>query len=134
MKTMFEERERAAEYGYTHDEELRFLALREAIEHVAHWAAEAIGQPAEAGAGYAAALVGRLVGGSGETDLVARVTQDLESAGHPDLARQVSGRFAQAIATANDRLHGRLPPRHEPAVHPAVKAVPHTHGFWGWTV
>lgn len=134
MTTLFEQRERAAEYGYAHGEELRFLALREATESVAHWAAEAIGQPAEAGADYAAALVGRLVGGAREADLVMRVKQDLEAAGHPDLAREVSGRFGQAVATADDRLHGRLPPRHEPAVHGAAKSTSHPHGFWGWTV
>ncbi len=134
MTSLFEERERAAEYGYTHGEELRFLALREGIESMAHWAAEAIGQPPEAGAGYAAALLGRLTGGAGVPDLVARVSQDLEAAGHPDLAREIPARFSQAIATADDRLHGRLPPHHEAAAPPAVKPVPHTHGFWGWTV
>ena len=133
MTSLFEERERAAEFGYAHGEELRFLAVREGAETLARWAAEAIGQPPEAGDGYAAALVGRLVGGAGEAELVAQVQQDLEKAGHPDAAREVAVRFAKAIATASDRLHGRQPVRHEPAVHAAVKPVPHAHGFWGWT-
>ncbi len=134
MTSLFEERERAAEYGYTHGEELRFLALREGLASVAHWAAKAIGQPPEAGTGYAEALLGRLAGGAGEADLVARVRQDLEAAGHPDFAGEVAIRLSQAVATADDRLHGRLPPRHEPAAHPSAKPARHPHGFWGWTV
>lgn len=134
MTSMFDQRERAAEYGFTHGEELRFLALREGIDTVAHWVAEAIGQPPEAGAGYADALIGRLAGGAGEADLVDRMKQDLKNAGHGDLVGEVGPRLSQAVAAADDRLHGRSPPRHEPAVHRPVKSEPHTHGFWGWTV
>ena len=41
--------------------------------------------------------------GPSATDLIARVSQDFEAAGHPDLAREVAARFSQAIA-----LHPRL--------------------------
>ena len=100
---------------------------------MAHWAAR--GRSASrrrAGAGYAAALLGRLTGGAGVPDLVARVSQDLEAAGHPDLAREIPARFSQAIATADDRLHGRLPPHHEAGgATPRSSRWPHTHGLLG---
>ena len=134
MTTLFEDRQRAAEYGYVHAEELRFLAVREGVESVARWAAETLGESPEAGADYAAALVGRLVGGADAAELLGVIKRDMEAARRPDLSDEVGPRFSRAVVSASDRLHGTLPPRHEAAIHPVVQATPHPHGFWGWTV
>ncbi len=133
MTTLFEDRQRAAEYGYVHAEELRFLAVREGLQSVARWVAEALGENEKAGSGYAAALVGRLVGGAGEAELLGVVRRDMEAARRPDLIDEVGPRFSQAVVSASDRLHGTLPPHHG-AAHRAVQAAPHPHGFWGWMV
>ena len=102
------------------------MAPRGGIDATARWAAEAVGHSAEAGAGYAAALVGRPIGGAGEAELLGDVRGDLEAACGPTAS--VSPHVSKAVVSASDQLR-TLPWSHEAARHRAMQAAPHPHGF-----
>ncbi len=99
MASFFDERERAAEYGFVHAEELRFVAARRGVETLGLWAAQRMrmADPAT----YAAGLVEAMTGGAGEAAVLARVIAD-PSAGGASRHRQRRGRGALA-------RHGRGP-------------------------
>ena len=63
--TLFEDRERAAEYGFTHAEELRFFATRDGIEALAFWAASGLNLAGDARSSYVQDAVNRFVCGRG---------------------------------------------------------------------
>lgn len=131
MSTLFDDRERAAEYGFTHEEELRFLARRKGVEALAAWAAEGMGLDAASSADYVEATLASFVHGEGEIDLVNRVRSDLERAGKPALSTTANDVLTRATAAATMDLHGTRPrPPSEPKAEP--RAEHHRSDFWGW--
>ena len=134
MSSLFDDRERAAEYGFTHAEELRFLAAREGVQALADWAAARM-HHADAAA-YATILLDTLLGGASDEEIVARVRSDLDRAGQPDAANEVSVVLAQAFAQAHAKLYeGEQARRSAVASQPPVGPQSHhRHGFWGWNV
>jgi hypothetical protein len=132
MSALFEERERAAEFGFAHGEELRFLAKRAAARDLAAWAAENMALDATATVTYADKMVGLLVAGAHEGDLISQVRSDLERAGKPAISNQADIVFARAMADADAKLNGTTPTR-TPASGGATQRH-QRHQFWGWTV
>lgn len=100
MTTSFEKRERAAEGLFVRKEEARFLAHRSAIEALGSWAGESMELDAAAQAAYSQQLVGRLVAGATDDELVMTVQTDLERAGKPSLSGHVQMVLVQAHAAA----------------------------------
>lgn len=115
MSRLLDEREHAAEGLFAHDEELRFLARRRAIEALSAWATEAMSVEGEAAAGYETRLVDAFVSGTPEDRILAQVQTDLERAGKPALSTTAATVHAQALAQATDELHGRVAPQPRPA-------------------
>lgn len=109
MPGLFEERERAAETAFVHQEELRFLAHRRAIQSLAAWAAQSMEYDAERARQYVDALLDAFVTKAPDDRLVERVQGDLEAAGKPSLTTQVGPTLTRALAAAQDELRGRTP-------------------------
>ncbi len=138
-QTLFEDRQRAAEYGFTHGEELDFLAHRQGLEAVTRQVAAGLDLDDTATTVTVADTIERYVAGASGTDLVAGLRSRLERAGKWDLAARVDARLERATADATARLRGRavegdapsagsVPPRPTPTM------PHHRHGFWGWDV
>ena len=87
--TLFDERERAFEYLYAHDEELRFLALARRNRLFAQWAAEQIGFRGEEYERYLRSFVDCAVRREGEESLIQRVREDF---------------IANGVETTHDRI------------------------------
>ena len=115
MSRMLRDREDAAETLFAHDEELRFLARRRAVETLGSWATEAMALTADAAARYQARLVDAFVSGAPEDRLLAQVQTDLERAGKPALSTTAVTFHAQALAQATDTLYGRIAPQPQTA-------------------
>jgi hypothetical protein len=79
--TTFDERERAFENLFAHDEELRFLALMRRHQLLARWAAEMIGLRGSEYQSYVRSFVGGAVQGESEEILFDRIRTDFVACG-----------------------------------------------------
>ena len=133
MSVLFDDRERAAEYGFAHAETLRFLAAREGVEALGVWAAKHMGL--EDAAAYSDTLVRSVLGGASQAALLARVRGDLIRSGVSDVVDQAGSVLDKAIAAAYARLHDTQRDTSAAVAAAApVLAEHHRHGFWGWDV
>lgn len=73
--TTFDDRERAFENKFAHDEEMKFRAVARRNKLLGLWAAELLGKTGEAANNYAIEVV----------------KADFEEAGHEDVVRKVAG-------------------------------------------
>ncbi|MBI3420162.1 MAG: DUF1476 domain-containing protein [Proteobacteria bacterium] len=83
--TSFDEREKAQEDKYAHDEELRFKVRARAAKLFGEWSARQLGLPPKA---YAAEMVNLVSAGKDNEALVQRVLKDVGKRGQslsPDL-------------------------------------------------
>lgn len=83
--TSFDDREKAFENKYAHDQEMQFRAEARRNKLLGLWAAELMGKTGEDAAAYAREVV----------------KADFEEAGHEDVVRKVSGDLG-AKATADE--------------------------------
>ncbi len=83
--TTFDDRERAYESKYAHDEEMQFRANARRNKLLGLWAAELLGKTGDAAAAYATEVV----------------KSDFQEAGDDDVLRKVAGDLA-GKATADD--------------------------------
>jgi hypothetical protein len=91
--TTFDDREKAYERKFVHDEELRFRATARRNKLFGRWAAEKMG----------------LSGGEADDYAKAVVKADLEEAGDEDVLRKVGGDLtAKGAAVADTELRARL--------------------------
>ena len=79
--TTFDERERAFENKFAHDEELRFKAEAHRDKAIARWAAELMGKSETETEAYVQTIVSAFVGGETRDALVARLRHDFAAAG-----------------------------------------------------
>ena len=79
--TTFDERERAAEGKFVHDEEMVFRARVRRDRQLGLWAAQLLGKGADAASAYADALVAMEVTKGSEAGIVAKILQDLAAVG-----------------------------------------------------
>ena len=91
--TMFDERERAFENLFAHEEELRFLALVVRNRLLARWAAEQIGLRGVSFHAYVRSFVDRAVRPESEQALIDQVRADF---------------IAEGVETADDRIRAAL--------------------------
>ena len=116
--SLFEQRERAAESAFAHEEESRFVARRRAVQALSDWAARCMGLDAEGTEAYKTKLVDLFAANTLDDRLIARVQTDLERAGKPTMTTQVGTVFSwawRAIAEATDALKGRIANGEQPA-------------------
>jgi hypothetical protein len=100
--TMFEERERAFEQMFVHDEEMRFRALARRNKLAARWAAAQLGLNVREADDYVRRAVDAVIDPEADADVPRRLAADLgavSSYGTEDRLRQVMAEFmTQAVA------------------------------------
>jgi hypothetical protein len=104
--TLFDERERAFENLYAHDEELRFLAIARRNRLFAEWAAEQIGFRGKEYAAYLHSFVDCAALPNCEGALIARVREDFLASGVDASDERIRVALVQAGARAGRELRG----------------------------
>jgi hypothetical protein len=98
--TLFDERERAFENLFAHEEELRFLAVARRNELFARWAAEQIGLRGTEYRDYVRSLVETAVQPQSDRDLMDRVRADLLAYGVETSDERIASALSSAAADA----------------------------------
>jgi hypothetical protein len=108
--TMLEDRERAFENLFAHEEELRFLALARRNQLFARWAAEQMGLRGSQLQDYIRPFTMYAVRSEAERTLVDRVRSDLIAEGVDTSEQQITSALsaAAAAATRQVRTEARL--------------------------
>jgi hypothetical protein len=104
--TLFDERERAFENLYAHDEELRFLALARRNRLFAEWAAEQIGFRGKEYEAYVRSFVDCAVLPECEDALIGRVREDFIANGVETTDARTRVAMMQAAARAAREVRG----------------------------
>lgn len=100
MTTLFEDRERAAEWAFAHWGEVRFRARCNALRSVAGYAAARLNLAPAATQAYADDLVVALVEGARDEALVERIRADLEARGVIESAETLRQRLILETAAS----------------------------------
>jgi hypothetical protein len=79
--TMFEDRERAEEAKFAHDDEMTFRVQARRNKLLGHWAAAQMGLDAAETEAYAKAVVEAEFEEAGDEDVIRKLTGDLTAAG-----------------------------------------------------
>jgi hypothetical protein len=98
--TLFDERERAFESLFAHEEELRFLAVARRNELFARWAAEQIGLRGTEYRDYVRSFVETAVQPQSDRDLMDRVRADLLAYGVETSDERIASALSSAAADA----------------------------------
>src|SRR5215213_8877402 len=98
--TMFDERERASESLFAHEEEVRFLALAGRNQLFARWAAEQLGLYGSERHGYIASFVEDAVQPQSDAALIDRVRADFLAEGVESTDERISAAWVTAMAEA----------------------------------
>ncbi|HEX2134658.1 MAG TPA: DUF1476 domain-containing protein [Microvirga sp.] len=102
--TLFDERERAFENLFAHQEELRFRALARRNELFARWAAEQLGLRGSGYHQYVRSFVDSVVRPGSEEALVDRVRSDLLAEGVETSDERIRAAFSAASAAAAQQV------------------------------
>ena len=97
---IFEDRERAFERMFVHDEETRFKALARRNRFLGQWAAEQVGLSGPKAHAYAEALRDSTVAAQGDEQIVRKLRQDFESAGVTVSEGQLREKMHELLAKA----------------------------------
>ena len=103
--TTFDERERAFEQMFVHDEELRFRALARRNKLLAAWVCDHLGLSGEEAARYGETFVKGLVGRQDDAGLIAKVRADLAATGSVLSEAEIAAVLRQLGAKAAAEIH-----------------------------
>lgn len=99
--TNFDEREKAFENKFAHDEALRFKATARRNKLLGLWAAEKLGKSGPEAEAYAKSVVVADLEEAGDEDVVRKLVADLAglspSVGEMDVRKAMDGLMAQAV-------------------------------------
>lgn len=98
--TTFDEREKAAEAVYVHEQDLAFRAHARRDRKLGLWAASLMGLNADEAATYADTLFASEIAAQGEAGLLARVLQDLKAAKVSISETAVRAKMAELLSVA----------------------------------
>lgn len=99
--TTFDDRERAAEAKFMHDEEFQFRANARRNKLLGHWAAELLGKKGDEAQAYALEVVKADFEEPGHEDVVRKVAADLEGKASAD---EIRARMETLLAVAQQQL------------------------------
>ncbi len=99
--TTFDERERAFEAKFAHDEEMEFKAVARRNKLLGHWAAGILGLQGEAADAYAMEVVRADFEEAGHEDVVRKVSRDL---GDRTTDAEIRSRMQELLLVAKDQL------------------------------
>ena len=98
MTTLFEDRERAAEWAFAHEGEVRFLAHCSALKALGGYAALRMDLPEDETRDYAKNLVAAAVDGAKDDVLIERVLADLAAHGITETPEALQARLVASLA------------------------------------
>jgi hypothetical protein len=98
MMSSFDDREKAFESKFAHDEELRFRILARRGKLIGLWAAEKLGKSGEAADDYAKSVLLSDLEVPGDDDIIAKLLGDLKplGVGENDIRAMLAEKLAQA--------------------------------------
>lgn len=98
--TLFDERERAFEQMFVHDEEARFRALAKRNKLLGQWAAERLGLRGPEADSYAQGIGRSVVAAVVDESLVAKIRTDFEAHGIAASEEQIREKMSDLMTTA----------------------------------
>jgi hypothetical protein len=98
--TTFDDRERAFENQFAHDEEVRFRIRARRNRAVAHWASAKLGKDGAIAMAYADDIVAEGVSGSDDAMLAQRIANDLAAAGQSVQVADVRAEMDRLLTVA----------------------------------
>lgn len=98
--TMFDERERAFEQIFVHDEEARFRALAKRNRLLGEWAAAQIGLKGGSASAYMQEIGRSVVAAVIDEALVERISSDFDAAGIDPSADRIREKMSELMAQA----------------------------------
>lgn len=99
-----EERERAFENKFAHDQELKFRAIARRNKLLGLWAAEKLGKSGDAAAAYAAEVVAADFEEVGDEDVFRKVRADFDAAGVDQSDHQIRRQMVDLLAVAAQQI------------------------------
>jgi hypothetical protein len=99
-----EDRKKAYENKFAHDEELRFKARARRNRLLGMWAAEKLGKSGEEAEAYAKEVVRADFESPGEDDVFAKVRRDFDAAGVEQSDHQIRRTMEELIVTAAEQI------------------------------
>ncbi len=104
MVGAFEDREKAFEDKWAHDQELRFKIAARRNKLVGLWAAAELGLTGKQAEAYAKAVVASDLQGAGGHDVLKKIREDFDAAGLTHSDRELHGKMAEFLAAATDQV------------------------------
>ena len=98
--TLFNDRERAFEQIFVHDEEARFRALAKRNKRLGQWAAAQIGMTGENADAYVSEISRSVVAAVVDESLVDKLRVDFEAGGVSQSDDQIRAKMSELMATA----------------------------------
>jgi len=100
----FDERERAYESRFAHDEELRFRAVARRNKLLGQWAAERLGHTGDAADAYARSVVRADFEEPGDEDVFRKIRGDFDAAGIPVDDAELREKMRELLVVAADQV------------------------------
>jgi hypothetical protein len=104
--TTFDEREKAFENKFAHDEDLKFQALARRNKMIAEWAAAKLGITGQAVADYVKAVRKVDLAGKGSSNVFEKIKSDLAAKGINVAAAEIKKQMAEMLAQAVREIEG----------------------------
>ena len=98
--TTFDEREKAAEAAFAHEQDLMFRAHARRDKKLGLWAGKLMGLNADEAAAYVDQLLEAQTGAGGEAGILAKVVRDLRAAKITQSEPQVRAKMNEFLAAA----------------------------------
>jgi len=102
--TTFDERQKAFEQKFEHDQELRFKANSRRNKLLGLWAADLMGKTGDQAESYAREIVVADLEKPGHDDVVERLVRDLGAAGKPTEAHTILKQSERLLAEARRQI------------------------------
>ncbi|WP_265519556.1 DUF1476 domain-containing protein [Nitratireductor luteus] len=98
------DREKAFENKFVHDEEMKFRAISRRNKLLGLWAAEKLGKTGDEAAKYAIEVVKADLEEAGEEDVFRKVRRDFDAAGVAQSDHQIRREMAELLLAAIDQV------------------------------
>lgn len=102
--TMFNEREKASENKWQHDQELRFKIMARRNKLLGQWVAGKLGLTGTAAQDYAKAVVIADLDRPGDDDVVEKVMADIKAKGLPIEERKIRKKLIELVEDARKQV------------------------------
>ncbi|MBL8670927.1 MAG: DUF1476 domain-containing protein [Alphaproteobacteria bacterium] len=102
--TMFDEREKASENKWKHDQELRFKIMARRNKLLGQWVAGKLGLTGTAAQDYAKAVVIADLDRPGDDDVVEKVMADIKAKGLPIEERKIRKKLIELVEDARKQV------------------------------